>query len=61
MSYELMKRVLREGLVDTEAFRYVCTSSPGRVTIKRLPLAELETVRSIRQWETVMEWRGLPF
>ena len=45
-----LNRVIREGIVDTRNYRYVCNGN----IIKRLPIKYLNTTAAIDNWETVI-------
>lgn len=49
MKKEFIEKVIREGIVDTKDYRYICKGN----TIKRLPIASLDTTTAIDGWETV--------
>lgn len=44
-----LDKVIREGIVDTRNYRYVCKGN----IIKRLPIKYLDTTTAIDSWETV--------
>lgn len=51
MKKEFFEKVIRQGIVDTKKYRYKYSEDDG--TVKRLPLADLDTTEALRGWETV--------
>lgn len=60
MTRKFIEKVIREGMVDTRLYRYICrvryTAENRILQIKRLPLTSLDTTEAIDGWETVKEW-----
>lgn len=53
MTKELEQRVIKEGTVDTEGYRYEYIEIGERKEIQRLALADLDNVFLQLCWETV--------
>lgn len=57
MKKDFIDRVIREGIVDTKAYRYirkdVNNATEQWMEIRRLPLSALDTTAAIDGWETV--------
>lgn len=57
MTKEFISKVIREGIVDTKTYRYICkdvTSATEQwMEIRRLPISALDTTAAIDGWETV--------
>lgn len=53
MTTKFENRIIREGIVDTRKYRYVCNDYSDRREIKRLPIEDLDTTAAIDGWETV--------
>lgn len=57
MKQEFINRILREGIVDTENYRYIKKECHNHETqwieIRRLPLSSLDTTAALSDWETV--------
>ena len=50
MKNEFIAKVIREGIVDTDKYRYVFKDG----NILRLPLSYLDTTKAIDGWEVVV-------
>lgn len=57
MKEQFVRRVLTEGIVDTQKYRYVVDYH--RCCIKRIRLEDLDTTRAINGWEVVYTLRGV--
>lgn len=59
MTKAFMDKVIREGMVDTKAYRYNArvkyTADERILQIKRLPISSLDTTDAIDGWEVVKE------
>lgn len=57
MKKEFIAKVIREGIVDTEKYRYTAHLVNGPeeqyTEIRRLPLADLDTTAALEPWEVV--------
>lgn len=53
MTTNFEQRVIREGIVDTRKYRYICKDYADRREIKRLPIDDLDTTAALDGWETV--------
>lgn len=57
MKQKFINRVMREGIVDTENYRYIATEEYDAKTqwieIKRLPIDQLDTTTAIDGWQIV--------
>jgi hypothetical protein len=53
MNKQLKDRILREGIVDTDKYRYTLKELPDRTEIRRLPIEYLDTTAAIDGWEVV--------
>ncbi len=58
MKQELIDRIIREGAVDTDKYRYRYESDNKGARIKRLPLDMLDTTAAINGWEVVKVLEG---
>ena len=62
MKKEFIRRIIREGVVDTRKYRYLAKTVNGAeeqyTAICRLPLGDLDTTAAIDGWETVAEVRN---
>lgn len=62
MTKNFEERVLREGVVDTEKYRYIVKDKYGCEKIARgiyrLPINHLDTTAAIDSWELVKEIEG---
>ena len=55
MRKEFIERVKREGLVDTNKYRYQYQADNDGQRILRLPIDSLDTTSAINGWEKVWE------
>lgn len=55
MKKNFLKRVIREGTVDTREYRYIVRERNNGAAIYRLPLEWLDTTAAIDGWELVKE------
>jgi hypothetical protein len=55
---ELIDRIIREGAVDTDKYRYLCETDNKGARIKRLPLDILDTTAARDGWEIVKVLEG---
>jgi len=57
MTQEFINKVRREGIVDTQTYRYICkdmsSATEQWLEIQRLPLEQLDTTAAIDGWVTV--------
>ena len=53
MKKEFVKKVMRELIVDTRKYRYICVDCCDRSEIRRLPLEYLDRTAALDGWETV--------
>lgn len=53
MTKELEQRIIKEGTVDTEDYRYEYVEIGDRKEIQRIALADLDNVLLSLWWETV--------
>lgn len=53
MKKEFVKKVMRELIVDTRKYRYICADFCDRSEIRRLPIEYLDTTAALDGWETV--------
>lgn len=53
MKKEFAEKVMRELIVDTRKYRYICADCCDRSEIRRLPLEYLDTTAALDGWETV--------
>ena len=54
MKKELIDRIIREGIVDTKNYRYICKDYADRREIQRLPVEYIGTTLSLTEWETIL-------
>jgi len=57
MKKKLEERIIREGIVDTNRFRYVFKSFPAYAVIMKIEREKLGTTAAIDGWKIVKEWR----
>ena len=50
---KICKKVMRELIVDTRKYRYICADCCDHSEIRRLPLEYLDTTAALDGWETV--------
>ena len=53
MKKEFVEKVMRELIVDTRKYRYICADCCDHSEIRRLPLEYLDTTAALDVWETV--------
>lgn len=57
MKKEFIAKVIRDGIVDTEKYRYTAHLVNGAdeqyTEIRRLPIADLDTTAALDPWEVV--------
>lgn len=53
MTTNLIVRIIREGAVDTDTYRYLYEADNKGARIKRLPLDKLDTTEARDGWEVV--------
>ena len=56
MTYEFLKRVLREKIVDTRKYRYTLRETYLCYDIVRLPIEYLDTPKAYEPWELVRSY-----
>lgn len=58
MKQELIDRIIREAVVNTDKYRYLYETDNKGARIKRLPLDMLDTTAAINGWEVVKVLEG---
>jgi hypothetical protein len=58
MTTNLIERIIREGAVDTDTYRYLYEADNRGARIKRLPLDKLDTTEARDGWEVVKVLEG---
>ena len=58
MTQDFIKRIIREGAVDTDNYRYVYETDNLGARIKRLPIDKLDTTEARDGWEVVKVLEG---
>ena len=58
MTQELINRIIREGAVDTDNYRYKYEADNKGARIKRLPISALDTTAARDGWEVVKVLEG---
>ena len=53
MNTKFIDRVIRVGVVDTKAYRYVYRVDKTRAVVERLPINQLDTQAALEPWEVV--------
>ena len=53
MNTKFIDRVIRVGVVDTKAYRYVYRVDKTRAVVERLPINQLDTTAALEPWEVV--------
>ena len=53
MNTKFIDKVIREGVVDTKAYRYVYRVDKTRAVVERLPINQLDTTAALEPWEVV--------
>lgn len=53
MKKDFITKVIEEGDIDTEHYRYIARSGLGETVVSRLPLCYLDTPEAVSHWETV--------
>ena len=57
MKKEFIERVIRERVVDTRKYRYVCHFGWTHASIRRMERRVLGTTAAYDRWEVVKEYR----
>jgi hypothetical protein len=58
MTKDLIERIIREGAVDTDTYRYLYEADNRGARIKRLPLDKLDTTEARDGWKVVKVLEG---
>lgn len=53
MTKNFEQKVIREGIVDTKAYRYIRKEYADRMEIQRIQISKLDTTDALDGWETV--------